>query len=161
VRVTVSGPASLALVDFPDAVELAVEARNRYNAWSALSAEKKKEQLRSTIVAVDKDEEVIRDSALRFVEGGLQEGSSVFSAGRRVGRGPPDEIRRAFVEGPDPDASNFVCKLKFQLAEVSDDARLLMAGLVCWQLMPISPNRIGERAKKEHTRPEPWSRHFA
>ncbi|MGO4650235.1 AAA family ATPase [Arthrobacter sp. 2RAF22] len=139
-----------ALRDFPDAGDFASEARNRYNAWSALGAEQKKEQLQNTIVPVDKAEETIRDAALPFVQRGLQEGGSVFSEGRSVWeRGPVDELRAVFIDAPDPDAGNFVGKLKLQLAKVSDDARLLMAELVCWQLLPISPNRIGERAKKE------------
>ncbi|MFK0041076.1 AAA family ATPase [Paenarthrobacter sp. NPDC090517] len=139
-----------ALKDFPDARDFASEARNRYNAWSALSAEKKQEQLQTTIVPVDKPEETIRDAALPFVQRGLQEGGSVFSEGRSVWEsGPVEELRSVFIDAPDPDAGNFVGKLKVQLAKVSDDARLLMAELVCWQLLPISPNRIGERAKKE------------
>ena len=139
-----------ALVDFPNPEDLATEAHNRYNAWSALTTEKKKEQLRNTIVPVDKDEEIIRDAAAAFVERGLQKGTSVFSEGRAAwAREPVDELRAVFIEAPDPDAGNFVGKLKLQLAQVSDDARLLMAELVCWQLLPISPNRIGERAKKE------------
>lgn len=139
-----------ALKDFPEAGDLASEAHNRYNAWSALSAEKKKEQLRSTIVPLDKPEETIRDAALPFVQRGLQEGGSVFSEGRSVwGLAPVKELRSVFIDAPDPDAGNFVGKLRLQLDKVSDDARLLMAELVCWQLLPISPNRIGERAKRE------------
>jgi 5-methylcytosine-specific restriction protein B len=139
-----------ALEDYPDATALTAEARNRYNAWSALSSEQKQEQLSTTIIAVDKDEEGIRLAALPFVERGLQEGGSVFAPGRAVwAQGPAGELRSVFVEAPDPEAGNFVDKLKVQMAGVSDDARLLMAELVCWQLLPISAETIGERAKKE------------
>lgn len=147
-KITVEG--RQALEDYPDATALAAEARNRYNAWSALSSEQKQEQLSTTIIAVDKDEEVIRLAALPFVERGLQEGDSVFAPGRAVwGYGPVNELRSVFVDAPDPEAGNFVDKLKVQMANVSDDARLLMAELVCWQLLPISSGTIGERAKKE------------
>ncbi|MET3810875.1 AAA family ATPase [Arthrobacter sp. UYEF3] len=139
-----------ALEDYPDATDFAAEARNRYNAWSALSNEQKQEQLSTTIIAVDKDEEAIRLAALPFVERGLQDGDSVFAPGRAVwGQGPVDELRSVFVDAPDPETGNFVDKLKVQMTEVSDDARLLMAELVCWQLLPISAGTIGERAKKE------------
>lgn len=139
-----------ALEDYPDATAFAAEARTRYNVWSALSREQKQEQLSTTIVAVDKDEEAIRLAALPFVERGLQEGDSVFAPGRAVwGSGPVSELRSVFVDAPDPESGNFVDKLKLQMATVSDDARLLMAELVCWQLLPISSGTIGERAKKE------------
>lgn len=139
-----------ALEDYPDATDFAAEARNRYNAWSALSSEQRKEQLSTTIVAVDKDEEAIRLAAMPFVERGLQEGDSVFAPGRAVwAQGPVSELRSVFVDAPDPESGNFVDKLKVQMANVSDDARLLMAELVCWQLLPISSGTIGERAKKE------------
>jgi hypothetical protein len=74
-----------ALEDYPGATALAAEARNRYNAWSALSSEQKQEQLSTTIIAVDKDEEAIRLAARPFVERGLQEGGSVFATGRQSG----------------------------------------------------------------------------
>ena len=139
-----------ALEEYPDATALAAEARNRYNVWSALSSEQKREQLRATIVPVDKDEEAVRAAALPFVEHGLQEGGSVFAPGRAIwSKEPVQELRSVFVDAPDPEAGNFVDKLKVQMAKVSDDARLLMAELVCWQLLPISSKTIGERAKKE------------
>lgn len=139
-----------ALQDFSEPAAFAAQARNRYNAWSALDMKQKQEQLRNTIVAVDKDEEAIRMAARPFVERGLLEGDSVFSPGRPVwSREAVKELRTVFVDAPDPAAGNFVGKLKLQMASVSDDARLLMAELVCWQLLPISPEAIGERAKKE------------
>lgn len=139
-----------ALEDYPDALAFVAEARNRYNAWSALTIRQKQEQLSSTIVAVDRNEEAVRLAALPFVERGLRAGESVFSPGRAVWQsGPVDELRSVFVDAPDPESGNFVDKLKVQMAAVSDDARLLMAELVCWQLLPISPGTIGERAKKE------------
>lgn len=136
-----------ALEDYPGATDFAAEARNRYNVWSALSSEQKKEQLSTTIIAVDKDEEAVRLAALPFVERGLQEGDSVFAPGRAVwSQRPLDELRSIVVDAP---TANFVGNLKVEMANASDDARLLMAELVCWQLLPISSGTIGERAKKE------------
>ncbi|MBM6622123.1 AAA family ATPase [Micrococcaceae bacterium RIT802] len=145
-----TAPGVHALEDYPDAQGLVAEARNRYNAWSALTSRQKQEQLSTTIVAVDKNEEVVRQAALPFVERGLRAGDSVFSPGRPVWQsGSVDDLRSVFVDAPDPESGNFVDKLKVQMADVSDDARLLMAELVCWQLLPISPGTIGERAKTE------------
>lgn len=136
-----------ALEDYPDPTDFAAEARNRYNAWSALSSEQRKEQLSTTIVAVDKDEEAIRLAALPFVERGLQEGDSVFAPGRAIWtQGPLNELRSIVADAP---TANFVGNLKVEMANASDDARLLMAELVCWQLLPISSGTVGERAKKE------------
>lgn len=147
-KITPDGREALTVYTEPSA--LMAEARNRYNAWSVLSSQQKQELLSTVIIAVDKDEEAVRSAALPFVERGLQEGDSVFAPGRTVwGPGPVSELRLVFVDAPDPDSGNFVDKLKVQMATVSDDARLLMAELVCWQLLPISAGTIGERAKYE------------
>ena len=139
-----------AVEEYPDAAALVSEARNRYNAWSALNTTQKQELLRSTIIPSDKDEEAIRSAALLFVERGLLQGDSVFAPGRAVwDRAPVEELRSVFIDAPDTDAGTFVEKVKLQMANVTDEARLLMAELACWQLLPIAPNGVGERAKKK------------
>ncbi|MBV1777598.1 AAA family ATPase [Paeniglutamicibacter sp. ABSL32-1] len=139
-----------ALEEHESAMDLVAEARHRYKAWSALKSEERHEQLRSIIVAKSKDEEAIRSAARLFVERGLQSSDSVFAPGREVwSRGPVDELRSVFVDAPDLGSGDFVNKLKGQMARVSDEARLLMSELVCWQLLPVNPETIGERKKME------------
>ncbi|GAA3326243.1 AAA family ATPase [Paeniglutamicibacter sulfureus] len=139
-----------ALNDHENAIDLVAEARHRYKAWSVEYTGKRKEQLQSIIVARSKDEESIRNAAQLFVDRGLQNGDSVFSPDREIwSTGPVDELRSVFIGAPDFGSGDFINKLKGQLAKVSEDARLLMSELVCWQLLPVNPESVGERKKME------------
>lgn len=139
-----------ALKEHESATELVAEAHHLYQEWNALITEKRSEQLRTVIVANSKEEEAVRSAAQLFVDRGLKSGDSVFAPGREVwSRGPVDELRSVFVDKPDFGSGDFVNKLKGQMALVSDDARLLMSELVCWQFLPMSSKTIGERKKIE------------
>jgi 5-methylcytosine-specific restriction protein B len=138
-----------ALRDFPDAADFAREARARYSAWSKARNETKRRLLSSAIVPRDGNEERIREVARTFVTQGLQAGESVFSPGRAVWTKAAAEVLvRTFVDAPDVSGESFVDKIRIQLAGASDDARLLMAELVTWQLLPISVELIGAEAKR-------------
>lgn len=100
------------------------------------------------ILPTDSGAERIRAASLRFRERGLRQLSSVFAEHRSVWRADVTaELVRCFAEQEDVVGDSFLDKLRVQFSDVSDDARLLMAELVAWQLLPLqSP---GERKKRE------------
>ncbi|WP_288467354.1 AAA family ATPase [uncultured Curtobacterium sp.] len=105
-------------------------------------------RLSIAILPPDANAERIRGASLRFRERGLRQLSSVFAEHRSVWRADVTaELVRCFAEREEVDGANFLDKLRVQFANASDDARLLMAELVAWQLLPLqSP---GERKKRE------------
>ena len=105
-------------------------------------------RLNIAILPPDVSAERIRGASLRFRERGLRQLSSVFAEHRSVWRADVTaELVRCFAEREEVDGASFLDKLRVQFADASDDARLLMAELVAWQLLPLqSP---GERKKRE------------
>lgn len=105
-------------------------------------------RLNIAIVPPDASAEHIREASLRFRERGLRQLSSVFAEHRSVWRADVTaELVHCFAEREEVDGTSFLDKLRVQFADASDDARLLMAELVAWQLLPLqSP---GERKKRE------------
>ncbi|WIB78770.1 AAA family ATPase [Curtobacterium sp. MCPF17_002] len=136
------------LADDPDPTEFRKEAtRAAREVTKALRADRTA-RLSVVILPPDAGAERIRDASLRFRERGLRQLSSVFAEHRSVWR--PDvsaELVRCFAEQEEVAGDSFLDKLREQFADASDDARLLMAELVAWQLLPLqSP---GERKKRE------------
>lgn len=73
---------------------------------------------------------------------------SVFVAGRGVWTSEvAQEVHERFVGRPDVVGDDFLAKLSDQFADASDDAKLLMAELICWQLLPLQTP--GENKKRE------------
>lgn len=137
-----------ALDDFPDDESLALEARSRYNEWSKQNRQKKAELLRTTIVARHVGEERVRTAAQLFRERGLAQSSSVFSPGRSVWTQPNvNALLKHFVSAVDVEGTDFLSKLEVQLSGLDDDAKLLLAELTTWQLLPFHKSAMGERAK--------------
>ncbi|WIE73522.1 AAA family ATPase [Curtobacterium sp. MCJR17_020] len=100
------------------------------------------------ILPPDTGAERVREASQRFRERGLRQLSSVFAEHRSVWR--PDvtaELIRCFVERGEVAGDSFLDKVREQFVEASDDARLLMAELVAWQLLPLQIP--GERKKRE------------
>lgn len=136
-----------ALASFSDAEQMLREARQQSAAQRTARREQQQELLRSVIVSQGLVESRIREASALFVERGLRNGESVFVPGRPIWtKAVVDELSAAFLGAP-PDAagSNFIEKVSAQLAQSSDDARLLMAELVAWQLLPSVS--LGEHAK--------------
>lgn len=138
----------LALESFTDPLAFVRELRAQYKAWSDARDEERQTLLTTTILPLSPEQEHIREAAALFVENGFQAGESVFAPGRVVWTSDcVAELVGVFVEEPDFQGASFVEKLKGQLANVSDNARLLMAELVCLQLLPIST--LGASAKRK------------
>lgn len=139
-----------ALEDFQDPVKFLIEARARYSAWSKAKKETQRKLLSTGIAPRNANEERIREVASLFVVNGLQAGESVFTAGRSIwNKSTAEELVEHFVGSADETDRSFVDKLADQLGSVSDDARLLMAELVTWQLLPIHSGSIGEAKKAQ------------
>jgi len=100
------------------------------------------------ILPPDVGAERVREASERFRERGLRQLGSVFAEHRSVWRTDVTaELIRCFVERADVAGESFLDKLREQFADVSDDARLLMAELIAWQLLPLQTP--GERKKRE------------
>lgn len=139
-----------ALDEFEDPVKFTIEARARYSAWSKAKKETQRKLLSTGIAPRNANEERIREVASLFVANGLQAGESVFVAGRPIwNKATAEELMEHFVGSADETPRSFVDKLTDQLESVSDDARLLMAELVTWQLLPIHIGTIGEAKKAQ------------
>lgn len=108
-------------------------------------------RLATEIVPPDPRSETIRTVAALFVERGLRQLDSVFAPGREVWRSDVvDEVERRFLAQPEVDGDDFLAKLGAQFSSASDDAKLLMAELICWQLLPLQTP--GELKKRERVR---------
>lgn len=144
-------PEGLKALDFyPSADELFGEMTKLSAAQTARRKANRAEQLRTVLVSRSRQEDVFRATTGLFVQKGLREGSSVFNPDRDVWTVPAiSELRTRFIEAPDAGGGTFVEKIRLQLAEATDEARLLMAELVTWQVLPISEEAIGFGKKKE------------
>jgi 5-methylcytosine-specific restriction protein B len=100
------------------------------------------------IVPPDWRAETIRSTSAIFVDRGLRQLDSVFAPGRGVWRNEVvAELRERFIGRPEVDGAVFLEKLATQFDGASDDAKLLMAELLCWQVLPLE--QPGERKKRE------------
>lgn len=141
---TITDGGRAALVEYADPVAFAEAVHAGYGNWDR----ERKETLATRLVPTDEQQKRVIQTAKVFAERALANGESVFAPGRTVWiPATVDEARDAFV-GAESTGRNFVEQLKHQLADVGDDARLLMAELVTLQLLPASLDSIGENAKR-------------
>lgn len=107
------------------------------------------QQLASVILPNGRGDQSVRNAAALFVDAGLRRGDSVFAPGRAVWtQANVDELVTRFVQQPHVSGGSFLEKLSQQLQDASEDAKLLMAELVTWQLLPIWIGTIGEKKKR-------------
>lgn len=105
-------------------------------------------RLATEIVPPDRRAETVRTTSALFVDRGLRQLDSVFAPGRGVWRSDvAAELRERFIGRPEVDGAVFLEKLATQFDGASDDAKLLMAELLCWQVLPLE--QPGERKKRE------------
>ncbi|MGG7308264.1 McrB family protein [Curtobacterium sp. AB451] len=145
---TITGEGRRAVEQDPDPTEFRKEAaRSARETTKALMADRAA-RLSVAILAPDAGGERVREASERFRERGLRQLASVFAEHRSVWR--PEvtaELIRCFVEREEVPGETFLDKLRVQFADASDDALLLMAELVAWQLLPLQTP--GERKKRE------------
>ncbi|MDK8171276.1 AAA family ATPase [Curtobacterium citreum] len=128
--------------------EFGRELSDRRRAFQRAQRDDLELRLRSEIVPPDSRAETIRMTEQLFVERGLRDLDSVFAPGRAVWRAEvAAELREHFLEQPEIDGDDFLSKLRNQFSAASDDARLLMAEIICWQILPLQTP--GERKKRE------------
>lgn len=105
-------------------------------------------RLATEIVPPDGSADTIRTTSALFVDRGLRQLDSVFAPGRGVWRAEVvAELRDRFIGRPEVDGAVFLEKLAMQFDGATDDAKLLMAELLCWQVLPLE--QPGERKKRE------------
>ena len=92
----------------------------------------------------------VYEAVEQVVERGFLDDDSFFEPGRAVWSADHfDELDRYFVQQPDLTGDSFMHKLQGQLAEASDDARVLMAELLFLNLVVISKNSVSQTRKLE------------
>ncbi|WP_420367250.1 AAA family ATPase [Curtobacterium sp. L1-20] len=124
------------------------ELNNRQRAFQRALREDRETRLRSEIVPPDGRAELVRSISAMFVGRGLRGLDSVFAPGRAVWRqSVVAEVERCFTSQPDVAGDDFLNKLGRQFEGATDDAKLLMAELICWQILPLQ--NPGERKKRE------------
>lgn len=138
-----------ALLQFQDAEGFVAEARARYAAWSKAQKADRVRLLSTVILPDNSDRERLHEVLRLFVTRGLEAGESVFVPSRAVWTAESAaELVQCFIQAPDAEGGSFIEKLQGQLKHASEDARLLMAELVTWQLLPISTDTIGAEKKR-------------
>jgi 5-methylcytosine-specific restriction protein B len=134
----------------PNVERLRAEARDRYTLWTKTRDADRAAALANGILPLAGQQESVIRAARLFVERGLSNGGSVFAPGRAVWTAAAcEELEQLFVASDGLEGEGFIGKVTVQLRDASDDARLLMAELVTLQLLPISTDAIGEKAKRE------------
>lgn len=135
-----------ALADFPGD-ELHAEATRRYAAGRAELQSSIEESLPLAWVSGDTAQRKLLDAASRWIESALKEGTSTFSPGRDVWSAPTvTRLHEVWRSADKVEGKNFVENVALQLANESDDVKLLMAEIVAIQVLPIS--RVMGHAKK-------------
>jgi 5-methylcytosine-specific restriction protein B len=121
---------------------------DRQRAFQRILREDKETRLRTEIVPPDGRAELIRTTSQLFVERGLRALDSVFAPGRQVWRTEVvAELEQRFLGQPDAPGADFLEKLAWQFDDASDDAKLLMAELIGWQVLPLQ--NPGEKKKRQ------------
>lgn len=139
-----------ALEEFPEAVELKRALRRLLDARRKAERVDRSEALNRILVPRSSAEELVRAAARQFAEHGLRDGQSVFSPGRTVWTKEEwTQLKHGFLDSPDSTNTGFEDKLPGQMANVTDSARLLMAEIIAWQVLPIDKSSIGQRKKED------------
>lgn len=145
---TITDAGRRAVEQNPDPTEFRKEAtRSAREVTKTLMADRAA-RLGVAILPPDVGAERVREASERFRERGLRQLGSVFAEHRSVWRTDVTaELIRCFVDRAEVAGESFLDKLREQFADTSDDARLLMAELIAWQLLPLQTP--GERKKRE------------
>lgn len=123
------------------------ELNDRQRAFQRVLREDRETRLRTEIVPPDGRADLVRTTSQLFVERGLRALDSVFAPGRRVWRADVvAELEQRFLGQPDAAGADFLEKLAWQFDGASDDAKLLMAELIGWQVLPLQ--NPGEKKKR-------------
>lgn len=127
--------------------ELLAEAQR----LKALQREKQRNEIERALperwVSADSAQRALLAAAEVIVEEGLRKGLSAFASGREVWT--PANIRKLHAmwgAAEKVDGKGFNANLELQLADASDDLKLLMAEVLALQLLPIA--RVMGHAKK-------------
>lgn len=139
----------IALSEMTDPMKLVTEARRLYTSWKVGQDQQFEHSLSERILPIDEGQEKVLEGARIFIDRALVLGESVFVPGRQLWTEVVTaELEKHFVGAESIPGKSFMEQIAIQLANVSDDAKLLMAELVAFQLLPASTDTIGEQAKR-------------
>lgn len=137
-----------ALDEHPDVESFTQAAVDGYYLWRSARDEARLARLSAGILPANEDQETVVATAQLFVQRGLRDRDSVFVPGRSVWQpAVTAELIERFVGSDGRVGTTFDEKIAHQLSEATDDARLLMAELVAFQVLPASPDTIGAAKK--------------
>jgi len=129
-------------------VDLWAEIVARSRAVRSERVAMRQEAMESEFLAPNERAQLIRNAARIFVERGMRELTSTFTSRLLWRQDIVDELREKFVNQPFEGSDSFEDKLAQQLEHASDDAKLLMAELVAWQVLPLEqPGEILKRGR--------------
>ncbi|MBO1769292.1 McrB family protein [Agrococcus sp. TF02-05] len=142
-------PAGLAaLAEFEDD-ELFAEAQRRYAAQRAKLREAQAEGYPVHWVTAEAAERRVLAAADMFVDRALRQGGSAFGDGRTVwSRANVEHLHRLWAASERTPDRDFVQNLEMQLADATDDMKLLMAEVVTLQMLPISGMGHAKKRKR-------------
>ncbi|WP_458042313.1 MULTISPECIES: McrB family protein [Bacteria] len=137
-----------ALAEFPGD-QLFLEATRRYAASRYELQSSIEEALPIAWVSGDSSQRKLLEAARVWVDESLRNGESAFSPGRAVwGANTVSELHELWSASEKTDGKNFVENVAIQLANASDDVKLLMAEVIAMQVLPIA-NVMGHAKKTE------------
>ncbi|MBH0130559.1 AAA family ATPase [Salinibacterium sp. NK8237] len=123
--------------------------RRLHAQWRRGNKQQLERDLSERVMPQDEAQEKVIEGARLYVDRALTRGESVFVPGRQLWtEAVTGELEAHFVAAEAIPGKTFMEQVAIQLAEVSDDAKLLMAELVAFQLLPASTDSIGEQAKR-------------
>ncbi|WP_198587301.1 McrB family protein [Glycomyces xiaoerkulensis] len=104
----------------------------------------------SEVLIPARDDDGIRAVGREYIDLGFGEGTSLFDRGRPLWNAETvGELHRCYNLRPDEGSDKFHEKLERQLADASDDAKLLMAELLALQSLPLLKGNLRPSSKIE------------
>lgn len=141
-----------ALADYPEPADFFREMRARSAAARDHARAAIQEALPTTWVASGFRERRVAEAASAFIEQAFKAGESVFSPGRPIWSADVvGRLKNRWDAAAHVENSSFTESLPVQLADASDDEKLLMAEVLTLQVLPIAIG-IGQSSKMKRVR---------
>lgn len=108
----------------------------------------------SNVLIPARDDDGVRAVGRAYIDLGFGKGESLFDRGRPLWNlDTVSELHRCYNQRPDEGSDKFHEKLERQLADASDDAKLLMAELLALQALPLIKSNLKPSSKIDRVEP--------